>query len=219
MVNDKRTYEQRRTMPQPFWKTLLSIAAVASLLGACSKPAWQEIAVPEAGFRISMRGNPVVEKHDLDLPIGKVTGHWYSTELKGSVFGVGYADYPKEVVSNASPQKMLAIVRESWIKRIHGKQQGDGLQFKLEGHPGMEFIATGKFQGRDAYLRGRLYLVGARLFQVVVFGDKQTIPLSDINQFMDSFKLTPMQGVNTIDLNFGRGDRESGLPLPQLPEK
>jgi hypothetical protein len=206
-------------MLQSCCKALVSIAVAASLLTACSKPAWQEVAVPEAGFRISMRGNPVVEKHDLDLPIGRVTGHWYSTELKGSVFGVGYADYPKEVVSNAPPQKMLSIVRESWIKRIQGKQQGDGQQFKLEGHPGMEFVATGKFQGRDAYLRGRLYLVGTRLFQIVVFGDKQNLPLSDINQFMDSFKLTPIQGVNTIELDFGRGDRESGLPLPQLPEK
>jgi hypothetical protein len=206
-------------MLQSCCKAVVSIAVAASLLTACSKPAWQEVAVPEAGFRISMRGNPVVEKHDLDLPIGRVTGHWYSTELKGSVFGVGYADYPKEVVSNAPPQKMLSIVRESWIKRIQGKQQGDGQQFKLEGHPGMEFVATGKFQGRDAYLRGRLYLVGTRLFQIVVFGDKQNLPLSDINQFMDSFKLTPIQGVNTIELDFGRGDRESGLPLPQLPEK
>jgi len=206
-------------MLQSCCKALVSIAVAASLLTACSKPAWQEVAVPEAGFRISMRGNPVVEKHDLDLPIGRVTGHWYSTELKGSVFGVGYADYPKEVVSNAPPQKMLSIVRESWIKRIQGKQQGDGQQFKLEGHPGMEFVATGKFQGRDAYLRGRLYLVGTRLFQIVVFGDKQNLPLSDINQFMDSFKLTPIQGVNTIELDFGRGDRESGLPLPRLPEK
>jgi hypothetical protein len=206
-------------MLQSCCKAVVSIAVAASLLTACSKPAWQEVAVPEAGFRISMRGNPVVEKHDLDLPIGRVTGHWYSTELKGSVFGVGYADYPKEVVSNAPPQKMLSIVRESWIKRIQGKQQGDGVQFKLEGHPGMEFVATGKFQGRDAYLRGRLYLVGTRLFQIVVFGDKQNLPLSDINQFMDSFKLTPIQGVNTIELDFGRGDRESGLPLPRLPEK
>lgn len=190
-------------MPRSFSRTLLSIVVVASLLAACGGPSWQEIKAPEGGFRINMRSDPLVEKHDLQTPIGKVTGYWYSTEQQGSVFGVGYADYPAEFVSNAPPQKVLAIVRESWLKRIDGKLQGDGTELRLEGNPGMEFIATGKFKGRDAYLRGRLYLVGNRLFQVVVLGDKETIPLSDINQFMGSFKLTPVQGVNTIDIDMG----------------
>ena len=37
-------------------------------------------------------------------------------------------------------------------------------------------------------MRGRLYLVDNRLYQLIVFGNKETIPASDINQFMGSFK-------------------------------
>src|SRR5262245_16864847 len=79
MVNDKRLDEQRRKrMPRSFRRTLWSIAVLGWLLAACSRPSWQQIVIPEGGFSINMRGSPVVEKNDLDLPIGRVTGHWYS---------------------------------------------------------------------------------------------------------------------------------------------
>lgn len=192
-------------MPQPFSRIVPLLALVASLLAACGGPSWQELKAPEGGFRILMRADPLVERREVETPIGKITGHWYSTEQRNSVFGVGYADYPVQFVSNAPPRELFTLARESWLKRIDGKLQGDGTEIRLDGHPGMEFIASGKFNGRDAYLRGRLYLVGNRLFQVVVFGDKATLPLSDINQFMGSFKLTPTHGVNTVNIDVGPG--------------
>lgn len=187
-------------MPQTV-RRLLLLAAVAALVAACGPP-WQEVTTPDGGFRILMRGDPRVEKRDLDTPIGPVTGNWYATELKESVFGVGYSDFPAQIVGSMAPQRMFMTVRESWVKRINGRLQGDGTDIKLDKvHPGMEFIARGQLKGHDVYLRGRLYLVGNRLYQVIVFGRKDTLPLSDINKFLTSFDLVQQRDVSTIKID------------------
>ena len=191
-------------MPSPVSRVLSSLAAAVLLLAACDRaPSWQEIKAPDGGFRIEMRGDARIEKQDVETPIGKITGNWYSTEPKNAVFGVGYSDFPPEVARNMPPRRLFTIVRESWLKRIQGKLQGDGADIRLDGYPGMEFVAWGKFKEKDAYLRGRLYLVDTRLYQVVVFGDKETVPLSDVNHFMNSFKLIKVAPVNPMDIDMG----------------
>jgi hypothetical protein len=193
---------------------LLAIAVAALLLAACGGPSWQELTSPEGGFRVLMRGDPLVEKQDLQTPIGKITGHWYSTTHQDSVFGVGYADYPVEFVRNMPQRELFTTLRETWVKRISGKLQGGGTDISLESHPSMEYIASGTFNGKDAYLRGRLYLVGNRIFQVVVFGNKESLPLSDVNKFVSSFKLSPVRGVDSINLDVGQDKKP---PLPEGP--
>jgi hypothetical protein len=127
---------------------------------------------------------------------------------KDAAFGVGYADYPVEVVRASDPRKLFTTVRESWVKRIDGTLQGDGTDIKLENkYPGMEIIAWGKLDGRDAYLRGRFYLVDDRLYQVIVFGNKSRMPVSDINQFLASFKLMPRNETTTVTIDSGAGKK------------
>jgi hypothetical protein len=205
-------------MPQTV-RRLLLLAAVATLVAACG-PSWQEVSTPDGGFRILMRGDPRIEKRDVDTPIGKITGNWYATELQESVFGVGYSDYPTQIVSGMAPQEMFTTVRESWVKRINGKLQGDGTDIRLEkAHPGMEFIARGQLKGHDVYLRGRLYLVGNRLYQVIVFGRRDTLPLSDVNTYLDSFKLVPQHDVATVGVDGkaegGRRKEEGKIDTPK----
>ena len=192
-------------MSRPASRILPLLAVIAALVAACTGAAWHEVSIPDGGFRILMQGDPRLEKTELETPIGKITAYWYSMDAKDAAFGVGYSDYPVEIVRNAPPRQLFAIVRESWIKRIGGTLQGDGRDIKLEDkYPGMEFIASGKLEGRDAYLRGRFYLVGDRLYQVIVFGNKSAMPVSDINQFLGSFKLVPRQETVTIDTGSGK---------------
>jgi len=179
--------------------------AVALTVAACGGPAWQDFTDHQGGYRVRMRGDPLVEKHEVQTPIGKIVGHWQSVERGNAVFGVGYADYPVEFVRAVPPHELFATVRDGWVKRIEGRLQGDGTELKLDKQfPGLEFVAAGRFKGRDAYLRGRLYLVGTRLYQVVVFGDRETLPRSDITEFVGSFKLTDRHAVNRVDLEVGR---------------
>ena len=180
----------------------LMLAVVLSVAAGCGDPTWREVAAPDGGFRIKMRGDPRVEERNLDTPAGKITGHLYSLDAKDSVFAVGFADYPRQILQGAPPSRMFANLRDSWLKRIDGRPEGNATDIKLDGKwVGMEFTARGKLEGRDAWMRGRLYLVDNRLYQLIVFGNKETIPVSDINQFMGSFKVAQPRESTRVNID------------------
>src|SRR5262249_45363935 len=150
-------------------------------------PEWRDLTIPDGGFRIQVRGEPRVEKNDLPTPLGVIHTEWYSVEARDGVFGVGYADYPEAALRQSGARTLFTTVRESWLKRIDGKLIGEGTDVTLEKkHPGIDFSAAGKLDGRDAYLRGRFYLVGNRMYQIIAFGNRSAMPISEINQFMGS---------------------------------
>ena len=179
------------------------IALVFLLLAAaCSDPSWREVASSDGGFRIRMHGDPRVEQRSVDTPAGKITGHLYSLEGKDSVYAVGFADYPRQILQASHPASMFSGVRDSWLKRIDGQLEGKTTDIRLDGKwHGMEFAARGRLAGRDAWMRGRLYLVDNRLYQLIVFGSRETIPLSDINQFMGSFKVAQPRDTTTLTID------------------
>jgi hypothetical protein len=177
---------------------MLLLAAVAS---GCDRSQWQEQSIRDGGFRVLMRPQPHYEKRQLDTPVGAITAHLYTMELSDSVFGVGYSDYPEQMLRMMAPRRMFMDVRDGWMKRIDGRLQGEGKDIRLEGtYPGMEIVASGTVNGREAYLRGRFYLVGNRLYQIVVFGNRDSIPLADVNRFLSSFKLIPPREVSDVTI-------------------
>lgn len=169
------------------------------LAAGCGRPSWQELAIRDGGFSILMRPNPHYEKRALETAAGRIVAQMYSTETQDSVFGVGFSDYPEEMVRTMAPRRLFMAVRDTWVRRIDGKLQGDGIDIRLDGkHPGMEVVAWGTVSGREAYLKARFYLVGNRLFQVVVFGRRDSMPLAEVNRFLASFKLIPQREVGSL---------------------
>jgi hypothetical protein len=195
--------EVRHALASGSMVSLLLAFVTLTLLG-CGDPSWREVAALDGGFRVLMSADPRVEKRDLDTPAGKITGYWYSLEQKDSVFGVGYADYPLQILRGTPPRQMFTIVREGWLKKIAGKLEGNATDLKLDGKwHGMEFTARGQLDGRDAWMRGRFYLVDNRLYQLVVFGNQKTIPSSDINRFLASFKVAQPRDATTLTIDAG----------------
>jgi len=181
-------------------RLLFMLVLVAGAAG-CDRSKWHEQSIRDGGFRVLMLPQPHYEKRQLDTPVGTITAHLYTMELSDSVFGVGYSDYPEQVLRMMAPRRMFMDVRDGWMKRINGRLQGEGKDIRLEGtYPGMEIVASGTVNGREAYLRGRFYLVGTRLYQVVVFGNRDTIPLADVNRFFSSFKLIPPREVSDVTI-------------------
>jgi len=189
-------------MSRPVSAVLLLLATILGLAAGCGDSSWREVAAADGGFRVLMRGAPRVEQRNLDTPMGRIAGNWYSLEQKDSVFGVGYADYPAPIVRATPPRAMFTTVREGWLKRIQGKPEGEGTDIKLDNKwYGMEFTARGRLEGREVWMLGRFYLVDNRLYQLIVFGDKAAIPRSDINKFMGSFKVAQPRELSTIKID------------------
>lgn len=196
------------------------VLAVLAALAACGRPSWQEQTIQDGGFRVLMRGEVRYDMRAIETPAGPIHAHMYYMELKDSVFGVGYSDYPPQMVQSMTPRRLFMAVRDTWVRRIEGRLEGEGIDIQLDKqHPGMEVVAWGKVKGRDAYLKGRFYLVGDRLYQIVIFGNRDSMPLADINHFLASFKLVPQREVGSITVTPGPVKPRVPMPLETLKPK
>jgi hypothetical protein len=180
--------------------TILLLLACA-LSAACGKSDWNELAIPEGGFRVLMRSEPHYSKQELDTPAGKMTAFLYSSDRPNSYYAVGYSDYPLALVIGADSQQIFSGVRDTWVRRIGGRLVRTDSKLKLAGtHPGLEFEAEGRANGADAFVQARIYMVEQRLYQVIAMGRKNEVPQGEINRFLDSFRLVPIGETHSLGI-------------------
>ena len=186
--------------------TLLFPWLLAFVLSACAPASdWRELKLDDAGFSVLMRPEPYYTKQQLDTPAGKMFAHLYSQQRRDAFFAVGYADYPLALVVGAPPDQMFAGVRDTWTRRIAGKVVAQDNHIKLPPrHRGIEFLAEGKIDGKDAFVQGRLYLVDQRLYQVIAMGPKHEVPQGVVNRFFNSFRLIEQREVGTLRVEPGK---------------
>lgn len=188
-----------------------TIAHFRSVAGACilfvavaAAPVhaqWQDLVVRDAGFSVLMRGEPEYDKRSIPTPAGPIVAHLYASSRRDSVVAIGYTDYPLGMVVGGTPEQVFAPARETWVKRVNGKIRSQDNRLKLDGkHPGMEFFATGRNDGVESFVQARFYLVEQRLYQIVFMGRDREVPQGVVNRFLNSFKLVPVQDVQTMKI-------------------
>ena len=181
-------------------RTALALCACVAL-GSCSPDGeWQELAIPEGGFKVLMRSQPRYARQPIDTPAGKMYGHLYSSDRPDAFLAVGYSDYPIALVSGAKPEELFAGVRDTWVKRIDGRLTLTS-PLRLQGtYPGMEFSAEGRVKDAATFLQGRLFLSDQRLYQVIAMGRKGEVSQGTLNRFLNSFRIVPIGDATTIEV-------------------
>jgi hypothetical protein len=189
---------------------LLAIAAAAACGGGTE---WRDLTVGDAGFAVLMRGDPHYTKQELDTPRGRMVAHLYSSDRRDSYFAVGYADYPLALVVGSPPEQVFGGVRDTWVRRVSGRLVSSDNSIKLDGkYPGLEFTAEGRMKDADTFVQARLFLVDQRLYQLVAMGRKEDVPQGVINRFLNSFRLVPVTGVDTLRIEPGGKDEPAKRP-------
>ena len=173
-------------------KLALLALCLAVLAGCGPRSEWQELAVPDGGFSVLMRGPPLVTPQHVDTPAGRMSAHLYSSDRPDAYFAVGYTDFPLALAVGSEPEKIFAGSRDTWVKRIQGRLVSSS-PLKLAGkYPGMQFTVEGTYQERPAIVEGRLYLVDQRLYQVIALTRQGEMPQGIVNRYFESFKLIPV---------------------------
>jgi hypothetical protein len=75
---------------------------------------------------------------------------------------------------------------------VESFEDGDFVYVKdisIGGNPGKEYKARGRAQGMDMVVMGRAYLVGTRLYQLLVTATEKGLVKDDVEKFFDSFEL------------------------------
>jgi uncharacterized protein (TIGR03067 family) len=118
----------------------------------------------------------------------------YTTPDKNLLYQLSYHDIATDVSKLDAEGKdaILQEARRNCVDVLKGKVFKEG-RIELDKHPGREVHF--EFGSRPMFGRGRAYLVGNRLYQVLLLAtDKQVLTTKTNEEFFASFRLTDEKG-------------------------
>lgn len=154
-------------------------------LRAEDKPA--PFASKEGKFSAALPGKPaeraVKVKYDgSDIEVKLFT---VDQKDKGRAFVVTYSDYPKDKIGKDG-EKFVADRLEGNVSGLKGKTvANDKLTLGKGKHPGREIRV--ELPAKGQLYRARAFLVGERLYQVVVLGPEEFVKGKEADDFFTSF--------------------------------
>jgi hypothetical protein len=166
---------------------LFAIGAVS--VGAEDKVKLEEFTTNIGRFKVLLPGLPKKSEIDTESDFGKGVLHMYTVGVNKTMYGVNYADYPAKI-KKVSIKQVFDSSRTGAVANLKGKLSSEK-DIKLGDHPGREIQI--EVAGKRLF-RVRVYLVGQRLYQVVVFGTKEAATSKLADRFLDSFKLVGKRG-------------------------
>ena len=188
-------------------KTLRRVASLAALLalgglGACASrqqvppastppaPTQDATAVvqsTEGGFSVAIPGAVSQEHRAQTTDVGEVTLHTFIAVRPeaDTAYYVSYTDFPAASVAQADPRDVVARASHGALEAL-GATGLASRPLMMEGFPGWEVEGV----SGPRHLRGRFFLVGPRLYQLLLLHPDGKPPL-DADRFFESFKLDP----------------------------
>jgi hypothetical protein len=135
-------------------------------------------------FRVMMPGTPVERRQRF----GPMTLMMYMIETRDVAYMVGYCDVPIPAhEAEGVLQRRFDGAREGALRNINGGLLKEN-RIRLHGRePGREIEANVPGKG---ILRARFYVVGQRMYQVLVVGNANLVRAPDATLFLDSFSRT-----------------------------
>ncbi|GIV97331.1 MAG: hypothetical protein KatS3mg057_1988 [Herpetosiphonaceae bacterium] len=138
-----------------------------------------------------MPGSPEKQSQSVSTAVGPIDLHMFTLDLGTSAYMVSFSDYPAEVITAAGPDAVLDGAAGGAISNVNGTVLNER-EISISGYPGREIeVQIPKTAENDeGTAKARIYLVDARLYQVLVLGTKGKLSTEDADRFLNSFKLT-----------------------------
>ena len=119
---------------------------------------------------------------------GSLTIHQFVATQDDVAYIIIYVDYPAGMIKPGMEERVLNAARDGATGNSKGRLLKER-HIKLQGkYPGRELLvltADGKTAVKD-----RIYLVGNRMYQVMVSGTQEKLATPEIKAYLDSFQLT-----------------------------
>ncbi len=163
-----------------------AVACTLLLVSGCDNGEFREIVSEEGRFKVQMPGTP---KETSQFVLGFTMKTW-SLEKKEGGYAVAFADIPmasKE--SDIQIQKRLEGARDGMVSNTRSKLTSSSRTTLNGKYPGRDVEAD--LPDQKGILRARIYLVGQRLYQIMVVGTKPWANSADATKFLDSLIVTP----------------------------
>lgn len=164
-----------------------ALAAVLLLAGCYPNLDWREVSSTEGGYAVLLPAKP--ERASREVAIGgrRLVLHMTSVHKEGMAFGVAYAALP---ATTAGQETLLTDARDALVRNIGGRVTAERA-LEVGGHRAREFIAEGTAEGEPMRLAARVLATNDRFYQVVFVGRGGRGAESEVNMFLESFRLLP----------------------------
>jgi hypothetical protein len=141
----------------------------------------------EGGFSVKLSYAPAEEQSEQATGTGDVLTHTFtaSDPAETTAYFLSYTDFPPETLAQTTPAQLLESAARAGAESL-GTEQVSVAPISLAGFPGQEVRA--RAEGRE--LRGRVYLVGHRLYQQLLLHPAGAPP-ADAERYFQSFALDP----------------------------
>ncbi len=167
-----------------------ALPAAMLLAGCFNTLDWREFQSDEGHYSVTLPGKTHHEKRTLTTPMGNVTMQMDSTSAGDALFGVGFAEYPKDYLTRANTDAMLDEVRDALVKNI-GARNFKETPLVRDGIAGRSIHAEGRSGDRVLALDAHLMFAGGRFYQVVVIGNAGPgrINKDALDTYFNSFRI------------------------------
>jgi hypothetical protein len=165
-------------------RSSLAILALLPLAGGCRQQL-EDFSSADLKFKARFPGTPKRDSKPGPFGVKLAT---YSAPGADGVCSVGVADLPlADGEADAVTQDRLDGALEAAV-RNHQATLKSRASIKLdERFPGREFVAASG-NSKAPVIRGRIYLVNRRLYQIVVTGTEKYVAGSEATEFLNSFQ-------------------------------
>jgi hypothetical protein len=168
--------------------TCLMAALVSAGCGGMSAREYKSV---EGRYRVMMPGTPKVEVKTIPTAVGPVVARIAVTEdWSRNARMVMYADYPPAMVHPGNQNAILDNFCQGWAPGAQMSILSKG-PTSTSGHPGREMSFESVPNSKFGHLAGktRVYIVGARLYQVFIAGPHGRLSADSMDGFLNSFAL------------------------------
>lgn len=144
---------------------------------------WKEFTPPGAGFTVSMPGDPAPQTQ----PGDGVTVYLYTSNDETAQYLSSYFDVAESgtLIDAATEYDSLEKLK---MDAMHGVL-GEAHDIHLGAYSGREFVVTDPLSAGTQNARIQLFLVGVRVFQLMVLGDTEALHSANADKFFQSLSI------------------------------
>lgn len=151
------------------------------------KYAGEEFVSKDGNFKINFPKEPEASTSTIPTEVGDIAMYTFMYEESVTkVYLVSYAEYPSELIKDADTKELLKGSKEGQVANLgEGAKVDEEKEITIGEYPGTYFKAN----GGGFYVAAKNYLVGNRLYQLVIMRDGSYPSDEDINGFLETFEL------------------------------
>jgi len=162
----------------------LSLALL--LLTGCGPEQLKPFSSPDGKFSVQMPGTPTQKTESA----AGITFKMYLVERGSNGMMVAFADMPIQANEpDAVIQKRLDGARDGAVKNINATLTSSSSITLAGKNPGRELTAN--LPENKGIVKMRIYIVGTRMYQLMVLSTPSYVNSENAGKFFDSFTITP----------------------------